>query len=119
MHKTIKTIQIDGNPLKTIRRLVIDKGAESIIKYLRDKFVEGKDDIVEDWALEMEKDDTSYLAGDYMYNRGSYSGDQGGRHRNPQPVGRELKLNEFQAMKQLQMQQYEENKFREPDVNIA
>ena len=67
----------------------------------------------------MEKDDTSYLAGDYMYNRGSYSGDQGGRHRNPQPVGRELKLNEFQAMKQLQMQQYEENKFREPDVNIA
>ncbi len=42
----------------------------------------------------MEKDDASYLAGDYMYNKGSYSGDQQ-RQRNPQPVGRELKLNEF------------------------
>lgn len=38
-HKTIKTIQIEGNPLKTIRRAIIEKGADSIIKYLRDKFV--------------------------------------------------------------------------------
>ena len=76
MHKSIKAIQIEGNPLKTIRRPIIEKGAESIIKYLRDKFVQGKDDLVEDWALEMEKDDASYLAGDYMYNKGNYSGDQ-------------------------------------------
>jgi hypothetical protein len=103
--------------LKTIRRPIIEKGAESIIKYLRDKFVEGKDDLVEDWALEMEKDDASYLAGDYMYNKSNYSQDQ--RRPANQPVGRELKLNEFQAMKQLQMQQYEEQKFREPDVNQA
>ncbi len=56
LHKSIKTIALEGNPLKTMRRPIIEKGAEAILKYLRDKFVEGKDDIVEDWAIEMEKD---------------------------------------------------------------
>lgn len=55
LHKTIKTIQIDGNPLKSIRRAFIEKGSEAILKYLRDKYVEGKDELVEEWALEMER----------------------------------------------------------------
>jgi Leucine-rich repeat (LRR) protein len=55
-HKTLKTLQIDGNPLKSIRRAIIEKGTETIMKYLRDKYVEGRDDIVEEWALEMEND---------------------------------------------------------------
>jgi Leucine-rich repeat (LRR) protein len=72
-HKAIKTVQIEGNPLKTIRRPIIEKGTESILKYLRDKYVEEKDSIVEDWALEMEKSDGSYSAGDYIYNKQNYS----------------------------------------------
>lgn len=56
-HKTIKTIQIDGNPLKAIRRPIIEKGADAILKFLRDKFVEDRDSLVEDWALEQEKED--------------------------------------------------------------
>jgi hypothetical protein len=43
---------VDGNPLKSIRRPIIEKGSDSLMKYLRDKFIEGKDDIVEEWALE-------------------------------------------------------------------
>ena len=87
-HKTIKTVQIEGNPLKTIRRPIIEKGADAILKHLRDKFVEGKDDVIEDWALEMEKDNASYAASDYMYNKNNYAyqSDQymrGGRQSNP------------------------------------
>ena len=55
LHKAIKTIQIDGNPLKTIRRPIIEKGADSILKCLRDKYVEGKDSIIEEWAMDREK----------------------------------------------------------------
>lgn len=62
LHKTLKTIQIDGNPLKSIRRPIIEKGTEAILKYLRDKYVEGRDSIVEEWALEMEKEDNEYSA---------------------------------------------------------
>ena len=43
-HNRLSTLQIDGNPLKMIRRAVIDKGTQEIMRYLRDKFVEGKDD---------------------------------------------------------------------------
>jgi len=34
LHKVLKTLQIDGNPLKTIRRAVIERGTEGILKYL-------------------------------------------------------------------------------------
>ena len=51
-HKNLKTLQLDGNPLKAVRRAVIEKGTETILKYLGDKYVEDKDSIVEDWALE-------------------------------------------------------------------
>ncbi len=60
LHKAIKTVQLEGNPLKTIRRPIIDKGTESILKYLRDKYVEGKDSVIEDWAIEMEQEESNY-----------------------------------------------------------
>ena len=49
-HKRLSTLQIDGNPLKMIRRQIVDRGTQEIMRYLRDKFVEGRDDQVEDWA---------------------------------------------------------------------
>lgn len=53
--------------MKTIRRPIIEKGSDAIMKFLRDKFVEGKDDIVEEWALEIEREPNEYSAQDYSY----------------------------------------------------
>lgn len=61
-HNRLSTLQIDGNPLKMIRRAIIDKGTQEIMRYLRDKFVEGKDDQVEEWAKEMNKAQNEYFA---------------------------------------------------------
>ena len=72
LHKTIKTLQIDGNPLKSIRRPIIEKGTEAILKYLRDKFVEERDSQVEEWAIEQEKGLNEYTAVDYGYNSSQY-----------------------------------------------
>ena len=63
-HKRISTLQIDGNPLKQIRRQIVDKGTQEIMRYLRDKFVEGKDDQVEDWAKAQNTPANEYLAED-------------------------------------------------------
>ncbi len=35
---------------------------------MRDKYVEGRDDLVEDWALSLESEEDSYSAGDYQYS---------------------------------------------------
>ena len=72
LHKTLKTIQIDGNPMKSIRRPIIEKGTDSILRFLREKFVEGKDNLVEDWALETEKQSNDYYANDYAYSNQNY-----------------------------------------------
>ena len=61
MHKKIKQIQVDGNPLKSIRRAIIDKGSQGVLKYLMDKYVEGTDDKVEQWALDQDKKDKEQL----------------------------------------------------------
>ena len=63
-HQRISTLQIDGNPLKQIRRQIVDKGTQEIMRYLRDKFVEGKDDQVEDWAKEQNTPKNEYFAED-------------------------------------------------------
>lgn len=68
LHKTLKTIQLDGNPLKSIRRPIIEKGTEAILKYMRDKYVEGRDDLVEEWALALEAENESYSSEDYKYS---------------------------------------------------
>jgi hypothetical protein len=36
---------------------VIEKGTDAILKFLRDKYVEDRDTIIEDWALEQEKEE--------------------------------------------------------------
>jgi len=51
-HKTLHTLQIDGNPLKTIRRQIIEKGTPTIMSFLREKYVKNKDDMIEPWAIE-------------------------------------------------------------------
>jgi hypothetical protein len=61
----LKTLQLDGNPLKTVRRPILEKGNDALLKFLRDKYVEGKDNIVEEWALEREKEEGQYAKGDY------------------------------------------------------
>jgi len=47
IHKNIKNIQLEGNPLKSIRRTIISKGSQGILKYLMDKYVDGTDDVIE------------------------------------------------------------------------
>ena len=56
-HKKLKNIQVDGNPLKTIRRPIIARGSAGILQYLADKYVEGTDDQIEPWAaMQNDKD---------------------------------------------------------------
>jgi hypothetical protein len=52
---------VDGNPLKSVRRFVIEKGSEAILKYLADKYVEGRDDVVEQWALDQDAKDQQVM----------------------------------------------------------
>lgn len=49
-HKSIQSVNVEGNPLKRIRRQIVEKGTQAILLYLRDKFVEGTDDQIEQWA---------------------------------------------------------------------
>ena len=53
----LKNIAIEGNPLKTIRRPIIARGSQGILAYLADKYVDGTDDKVEQWAEEQSKRD--------------------------------------------------------------
>jgi hypothetical protein len=42
---------VDGNPLKTIRRAVIDRGTAGLLQYLADKYNEDVDGGIEEWAV--------------------------------------------------------------------
>ena len=48
---------MDGNPLKSIRRQIIDKGAVGLMTYLRDKYRDGIDNKIEEWALQWEREE--------------------------------------------------------------
>lgn len=61
--------------MKSVRRAVIERGTDAILAYLKDKFVEGQDDIVEKWALTREKDSSEYQQVDYGYKKEIYSPD--------------------------------------------
>lgn len=50
LHKNLKNIQVDGNPLKSIRRSIIEKGSAGILRYLMDRYVEENDNKIEEWA---------------------------------------------------------------------
>jgi Leucine-rich repeat (LRR) protein len=38
-HKTLSSLQVDGNPLKSVRRQIIEKGTPAILLHLREKYV--------------------------------------------------------------------------------
>ena len=61
-HKKLKNIQVDGNPLKTIRRPIIARGSQGILAYLADKYIEGQDDTIEAWAEEQNQRDKEEVA---------------------------------------------------------
>ena len=61
-HKKLKNIQVDGNPLKTIRRHIIARGSQGILQYLADKYVEGTDDAIEPWAEQQNQKDKEEFA---------------------------------------------------------
>jgi hypothetical protein len=50
----LKNITVDGNPLKSIRRPIVDGGSGRLMKHLGDRFNENTDSVVEDWALEQD-----------------------------------------------------------------
>ena len=37
MHLTLKVLQLEGNPLRTIRRPILNKGTPAVLEYLRDR----------------------------------------------------------------------------------
>ena len=42
--------------------------------YLKEKFIPGQDDIVEEWALTAQKSEDEYYKKDYSYNKDKYTG---------------------------------------------
>lgn len=65
LHKNLKNLQVDGNPLKMIRRAIIDKGSLGVMTYLRDKFNSDVDSQIEPWAMEL--NDTQQNQGAQQY----------------------------------------------------
>lgn len=55
-HEHLKNIQIEGNPLKSIRRPIVSQGSTGILKYLADKYND-RDNVIEEWALNQEQAD--------------------------------------------------------------
>ena len=51
LHKSIKNLQVDGNPLKSIRRTIIDRGTAGLLQYLADKYNDEVDSGIEEWAI--------------------------------------------------------------------
>lgn len=50
LHTKLKSLNVQGNPIKAIRLQIIDKGSDAVMKYLRDKFNEAEDAEIEPWA---------------------------------------------------------------------
>ncbi|CAL5341938.1 unnamed protein product [Camellia sinensis] len=40
LEPTLQVLRLDGNPLKSIRRTILDRGTKAVLTYLRDKIVE-------------------------------------------------------------------------------
>ena len=52
LHKRLKNVSVEGNPLKSIRRPIIAKGSAGILAYLGDRYIEENDGAAEEWAIE-------------------------------------------------------------------
>jgi len=37
MHPTLRRLQLEGNPMRTIRRPIVAKGTPAVLEYLRDR----------------------------------------------------------------------------------
>jgi len=48
--------------MKQIRMAILQKGAGPILAFLRDKFQAGRDDVVEQWAIDLDKQLPEYFA---------------------------------------------------------
>ena len=57
LHKKLKNVSVEGNPLKSIRRPIIAKGSAGILAYLGDRYIEENDGKSEEWAIEQNKAD--------------------------------------------------------------
>ena len=57
LHKKLKNVSVEGNPLKSIRRPIIAKGSAGILAYLGDRYIEENDGAAEEWAIEQNKAD--------------------------------------------------------------
>mgnify|MGYP006096311837 CR=1 FL=1 len=57
LHKKLKNVSVEGNPLKSIRRPIIAKGSAGILAYLGDRYIEENDGKAEEWAIEQNKAD--------------------------------------------------------------
>ena len=60
MHAGLKNINIDGNPIKMIRRTIIEKGSTSILCYLKDKFNASVDSELEQACEDEDESDVNY-----------------------------------------------------------
>lgn len=108
LHTNLKNLQVDGNPLKQVRRAIIQRGTDAILLYLKDRYIKDKDDIVEEWALLRDKEHEDYARGEYSYQQDRYEPsahqpEQARSYQNQQQVGRLMNLDEFnnaQAAKQ-------------------
>jgi len=52
----LKTIQIDGNPFKNIRRAIINKGSVTILNYLRQMYSPDTDSQIESFPIDSDED---------------------------------------------------------------
>jgi len=55
----LKTIQIEGNPLKSIRRPIVEKGSVAILEYLKQKYNEEMDSQIEPQILDSDEEENS------------------------------------------------------------
>jgi hypothetical protein len=60
-HKKLKNIQVDGNPLKSIRRPIIARGSQGILQYLADRYTDA-DAEIEEWAKQQNERDKNDAA---------------------------------------------------------
>lgn len=124
LHRNLREIQIEGNPLKSIRRSIIEKGSATILAYLKDKFVPDQDDIVEEWAMQWQQKDEDYIKKDYSYDKTKYQAVAGEASKEAatqpkaaQSVGRMMSLKEF--TRAISKAQNQNAIFDDPDPEIA
>lgn len=60
-HAMLKNFQVEGNPLKSIRRPIIARGSAGILQYLADRYTDA-DAAIEEWATLQDEEDKKEFA---------------------------------------------------------